>query len=71
MAVVLECVLIIALIVFMARLAGQENRSGLLWGLVTFALCFLCSLIPLPFVRVLIAGAISFGAMFAAKLIRD
>ena len=67
----MEWLMIVGMCVFMARVADAENRSGLLWGLLTFVLCLLCLGIPLAFLRVIIAGAVSFGVMFAHKLITE
>ncbi len=66
-----ELIMIVALIVFMYRLAEHENMAGWLWGLITFAVCGGAMFIPLPYVRVVIAGAVAFGAMFAFKLLGD
>jgi len=67
----LGLVMIIALIVFMYRLAEHENMAGWLWGLITFAVCGGAMFIPLPLLRVVIAGVVAFGAMFVFKLLGD
>jgi len=67
----LEWVMVIGLCVFMARIADAENRSKLLWGFITFVLCLASVALPLPFLRVIIAGAVSFGIMFALKLVTE
>jgi hypothetical protein len=56
---------------FMYRLAEHEETSGWLWLLITFVLCLGSAAIPLPFVRILIAGGAAFGAMFLFKLLGD
>lgn len=56
-------IVLIACVVLMYRVAEMENLSGLIWGAVTFVLCFLCSMIPIPFINILIGLAISFVAM--------
>ncbi|MFI4859058.1 MAG: hypothetical protein ACIAXF_00110 [Phycisphaerales bacterium JB063] len=50
-------------IVAMVKVADHEGQSPAVWGFVTFGLILLCSLIPLPFVRVMIALALSFFTM--------
>ncbi len=50
--------------VLMYRVAEIERLSGLVWGAITFALCFGCAAtIPIPFVNILIGLIISFVAM--------
>lgn len=63
--------MILALCVFMYRLAEHEETSGWLWALLTFVLCLGSGLIPLPFLRVLIAGGVAFGALFIYNLLGD
>jgi Mg/Co/Ni transporter MgtE len=67
-----EIALAIIAIVMMVKVAEFENRSGLLWGCVTFALVF-CSMwfFGRPFVRVIVAAGLAFGAMTAAKMLSD
>ena len=64
-----ELLIIAVAIAVMVRVANLENRSPFIWGCVTFALCFLSLTIPFPFLRVVLAMAVSFGAMFVSKLI--
>ncbi len=66
-----EWLMVLALCVFMYRVAVHENTSGWLWALITFVLCIGSLYIPLPFLRVLIAGGAAFGAMFVFKLLGD
>jgi len=64
-----ELVMVIFAVVVMVRVADAENRSGSLWGAVTFLLCMLSLAIPLPFLRVLIALGVSLGALFVSKML--
>ncbi len=68
----LEIALGVCVIVAMVKVAEFENRSGLIWGCVTFALVF-CAMwfFGQPYVRVLVAGGLAFGAMTAAKMIQE
>ena len=67
-----EIALAICVIVAMVKVAEFENRSGLIWGCITLVLVF-CALwfFGHPFVRVLVAGGLAFGAMTAAKMIQE
>ena len=67
----LEWVMIIALCVFMYRPAVHEDLSGWFWVLITFALCIGSLFIPLPFLRIIIAGVAAFGAMLVFKMLGD
>lgn len=62
-----EIGLVIAACVGMSRIADAEGRSGILWGVLTLGLCLASLLIPLPFLRVLLAGVIAFVALMVAK----
>ena len=66
----MELVRVIFAIVVMVRVADAENRSPIIWGAATFLLCMLSLAIPLPFLRILIALAVSVGALFASKMLR-
>lgn len=63
-----ELLLIIALCVGMWKVAEQEDLSGPTWGTLTFAICIGSMLIPLPFVRVIVAGVVVFGIMLAYNI---
>lgn len=67
----LEWLVIIAAIVATVRIADMEGRSPVIWGAITFCLCFLSFMIPLPFIRIGIALAVAYGSMFACKLISE
>jgi hypothetical protein len=69
---VIEILLGIVMVVGMARIASSQGDSAVLWGVITFVLTAAAIvLIPLPFARVLIAGAVAFGAMIAANIVRQ
>ena len=56
-------------IVAIIKIARHEDQSPWVWGAITFVICFLCLLIPLPFIRVLIALVASFSAMIIWNVI--
>ena len=70
MGTALELAMVIGAIVFMARVADVEDRSGFAWGSLTLLLCMASGLIPLPFIRIAIACAISFVAMIVVKAVK-
>ena len=59
-----------ALCVVMYMIADIEERSPLLWGVITFVLCLLSLLIPIPFARILLAGVVAIAGMMACKMMR-
>ena len=62
-------VVLIGSVVLMYRIAESEKRSGVVWGGITFVLCFLSSMfIPLPFINLFIGLVLSFGAMLLLNL---
>jgi hypothetical protein len=54
----------------MSRIAGADNRSPIVWSIITVAFCIGSVAIPVPFVRLVVAGDAVFAAMFFANLIR-
>ena len=70
MASILELVMIAGAVVFMARVADAEDRSGTQWGGLTLLLCIASYAIPWPYLRIAIACFVSFVAMIVAKMIR-
>ena len=60
-----EWVMCVFVIVAMVKVASHEDLSPWVWGAASFAICILCLLIPLPFVRIIIALVLSFVAMTA------
>ena len=63
-----EVLMGIMLCVVMGGIATADNRSGIIWGFLTALLCAVSLLIPLPFLRFLIAGLACFSLMILAKL---
>ncbi|MBI1336473.1 MAG: hypothetical protein GC164_05875 [Phycisphaera sp.] len=67
----LEIILGIGACVVMAKVASADDQSGVLWFFVTFALCIGALFIPLPFIRMLIAGIVAFVAMVGYKVMTN
>ena len=65
----IEILIAVAAVTAMYRIASADDQSPLLWGAVTFGLCVLCLVIPLPMIRMGIAFALSFVAMIAYKVV--
>ena len=66
-----EYVMCLFAIVAMVKIASQEDLSPWVWGAVTFGICIVCLMIPLPFLRVLIALVLSFVAMIGWNVIQS
>ena len=49
-----------------ALLVGLE--LALAWGVITFVLCMLSLLIPIPYARILLAGVVAIAGMMACKM---
>ena len=62
-----EIIAIIAASVVLGRIAESQGDSALKWGFITFAACLVSLLIPLPFLRVLLAVGVVFGLMTVTK----
>ena len=61
-----------ASVVVMYRVADAEDRSPILWGAITFALCFgSMFIIPLPFINIFIGLVVSFLSMFILNVVRS
>jgi hypothetical protein len=68
----LELILAVMAIVAVVKIASADGQSGLLWGSVMFVLLVACiALIPLPMLRIGIAGVLAFIAMFAYKVVAN
>lgn len=67
----LEIALGIAACVLMARIATADDQSGILWGAITFMLCFGSLFVPLPFLRIILACVASFVLMIVYKAVVD
>ena len=64
----LEIILSIGAAVAISRMAEADRGEGLKWGGITFGLCVLSFfLIPIPFLRILLAIGIAFGWMTFGK----
>ena len=64
-----ELILGIGLIVGIAKIASADDQSPVIWGGITFVLCAAAvALVPLPFLRILFAGAIAVVAMIVYKV---
>jgi hypothetical protein len=64
----IELALVAAACVGMGKIADAEGRSSLMWGILTLGLCLAASVvIPLPLLRILIAGVAAFIIMMVAK----
>jgi hypothetical protein len=66
---VIEILLIIGMVVLTVRIANYDDESPLVWGTVALGLCLVSLLIPIPLLRILIAGVASFIAYFIYKLV--
>ena len=65
---IFELIGIIAATIAMSRLAETDRGEGFKWGAITFGLCIVSLLvIPLPFLRILLACGIAFGMMTFGK----
>lgn len=63
----IEIGLVIATCAAMWKIADADGRSAIVWGIITLGLCLASLAIPLPGLRVLLAGVIAFVAMMVAK----
>jgi hypothetical protein len=68
---IIELVMAVAVVVAMVKIADMENQSSFIWGAVAVAALVLCFALPLPFFRVLVAGVISYAAMFVYKVVAN
>ena len=62
-----------ASVVIMSRVADSEDRSPIIWGAITFALCFGSTfIIPFPFVNIFPLWPSSFAhGVHPLRLVRD
>ncbi len=61
--------ILVSAIIIISKCAEMEGHSGFLWGFITFAICMCSSVIPLPFLNIVIGFVLSFIALFAVKVI--
>lgn len=66
-----ELVMCLFAVVAIVKIAGHEDLSPWAWGAITFGICLLCLLVPLPFFRVLIALVLSLVAMMVWNAIQS
>lgn len=64
----MELLLAIGAVVMMARIASYENESGLTWGGLTGFAVAASFLIPIPYLRVILAVVAVFIFYFVRKL---
>lgn len=64
----LEILLIVAVVVAIAKIAAADDQSAVMWGVIAVVICGLSLLIPLPFLRILLAGIVTFCAMIGYKM---
>lgn len=59
-----------AVCVAVGKLAEKNGGSAIVWGGMTFVLCLVSMLIPLPYLRMLVAGCASLVANVALNSMR-
>jgi hypothetical protein len=67
----LELIVLVGVCVAIGKIASADNKSGFLWGMVALGICILSMAIPLPFVRLLIAGVVTFVLMTVVNMVRS
>jgi hypothetical protein len=65
----LEVGLGIAMCVIIGKIADADGQSGVIWGAVTFLLCIGSLAVPLPFLRIMIAGVAAVALMIGWKAV--
>jgi len=65
----LEIFLYIVLVAVLIKIALVDNRSPFLWGAIAVGVCAATLYIPLPHLRVLIAGVLCILVMTGAKIV--
>jgi hypothetical protein len=68
---IIELVMAIAVVVAMVKIADMENQSPFIWGAVAIGMLLLCFMLPIPYLRVVIAGLLSYVAMFVYKVVAN
>jgi hypothetical protein len=69
---VLELIVAILLIVLMVKIANNDGQTGWVWGVITFFVTLVCMvLIPLPLLRVGVAGIAVFVGMIGYKTVAN
>ena len=54
----------------LGRVADADGHSPLVWASVTLALCVASLLVPIPVLRLVLAGYVAITAMFVYNLLR-
>lgn len=62
-----ELILAVFAAIAMGRFGEADRSQGLQWGLITFALCLVSFLIPLPYLRIGLVCIIVFVLMTVTK----
>ena len=62
-----DLILSIAAASAVGRFAEADRSAGLKWGSIIFSLCLASFVIPLPFLRILLACALAFILMTVTK----
>ena len=67
-----ELILIAIMVGAIVKIASADDQSPLAWGGVALLLGIACCMIvPFPFIRVLLAGMLTFGAMIGYKVMAN
>lgn len=62
-----ELIMMVAAVIAFGRMAEQDRGEGLKWGGITAGICLVSFLIPLPFIRMIVAIGIAFVLMTVMK----
>jgi hypothetical protein len=54
----------------MGRVADADNRQPLFWAAISIVVCVASLAIPVPIVRLMLAGGAVLAAMFVTNLVR-
>ncbi|MCI0462585.1 MAG: hypothetical protein L0Z62_37015 [Gemmataceae bacterium] len=65
-----EILLGIAVCALMGKVADADGQPAFLWGGITFLLCLASLVLPIPYMRFLLAGVVAFVAMITVKMAR-
>jgi hypothetical protein len=68
--IILEVVCAAIICAVLGRVADADGHNPFVWAVVTLGLCVASLLIPLPVLRLVLAGYAAVGAMFVYNLVR-
>jgi hypothetical protein len=69
---VLEILFAVVTAAAVGKIARNDNQSGVLWGGLTLLACIgAFAAIPLPYLRVLLAGVLGFVGMIVFKIVAN